>query len=377
MHYGVFDDPKDYEELVHGIPTSESDHVPDCIKGRNLSGTKYFINELKENNFYASTKREPLGKGIKRNYKFPDEVYKNSFKFGIPTIGFYNAKDVIYNGCKLDEAPEHKELYKKTHGYCDPGEQLNRHYNWKFDKNKHLFGLPQEKEIDGVKKTLLMDMMDSPFPKTKLASKRLEDFRQTNTDMVGIPKYKGTLHPKIGPDHTFGVPNKLSGFWNAGKCIFGDPKEISKNSLKTDPDLGRDFRYKSKIKNLKPIEYDSDKVFGIPSIRRDLPKLKKPKITDLTNYGDEDDAYELLYPHPCATMGVSDVDFDQLHTKDEINKILVDNKFYIPKNELDCIYDITIKNYPNNEGKISYTSFISTLKNLKREYMKYRTLIDS
>lgn len=375
LHVGIYDDPKDYEQLVHGVPTALSDHVPDCIKGRNLSGTKYFINDIKENMFYASTKREPLGKGIKRNYRFPTEVNEKDFKFGIPTVGLLNAKEVIYNGCKLEEPPEVKELYKKTHGYCDPGEQKDRKYKWYFDKRDHQFGLPQEKERDGVKKCLLIDTSESPYPKTKLASKRLEDFRQASTDMLGIPRYKGTLHPKIGPDHTFGVANKLSGFWNAGKCIFGDPQETSKESMMPDKDLGRDVRYRSKIKNLQPIEYDINKACGIPSIRRDLPKKELPRVTDMVNYGDEEDVYELLYPHPCATMGVRDEDFDVLHTKEEIVQILKENKYRIPDEELNTVFDIALKNYPNEEGKLSYTSFVNTLRLLKREYMRYRTLV--
>ena len=32
LHPGIYDDPKDYENLVHGIKTKYSDHVPDCIK---------------------------------------------------------------------------------------------------------------------------------------------------------------------------------------------------------------------------------------------------------------------------------------------------------------------------------------------------------
>ena len=86
LHYGIFDDPRDYENLVHGIKTQSSDHVKDCIKGTNLNGNAYFLNQLKENH-YASSKREPLGKSIIRNYTFPEEVKQEGFKFGIPTKG--------------------------------------------------------------------------------------------------------------------------------------------------------------------------------------------------------------------------------------------------------------------------------------------------
>ena len=45
LHPGIFDDPKDYEKLVHGVKTKESDHVPDCIKGANIDGNKFFMNQ--------------------------------------------------------------------------------------------------------------------------------------------------------------------------------------------------------------------------------------------------------------------------------------------------------------------------------------------
>jgi hypothetical protein len=36
---------------------------------------------------YARCQREPLGKSIMRNYKFPEVVRDNRFRFGVETIG--------------------------------------------------------------------------------------------------------------------------------------------------------------------------------------------------------------------------------------------------------------------------------------------------
>lgn len=86
LHYGVFNDPKDYENYIHGLKTAESDHMNQCIYGTNLNGAKYFINEMKEQK-YVRTKKEPLGKPLNRNYNMPEEVNKDTFKFGVPTKG--------------------------------------------------------------------------------------------------------------------------------------------------------------------------------------------------------------------------------------------------------------------------------------------------
>jgi hypothetical protein len=51
-----------------------------------MSGVNYFLNKIKEDK-YARNQREPLGQSIIRNYKFPEVVKEDNFKFGIPTTG--------------------------------------------------------------------------------------------------------------------------------------------------------------------------------------------------------------------------------------------------------------------------------------------------
>ena len=113
LHPGIYDDDKFYEELTHGMKSKPSDHVPDCIKGANIDGNKFFMNQLAESH-YASSKREPLGKSLVRDYQFPEEVKDEKFRFGVPTKGILNAKDLIYNGCLLKEPDDVKKLYYNT-----------------------------------------------------------------------------------------------------------------------------------------------------------------------------------------------------------------------------------------------------------------------
>jgi len=84
LHYGIFDDDKTYQSLMHGCKTKYSDHVPDCIKSKNDSGVNHFVNQIKESK-YSSSKREPLGQRLQRNYDFPDKIKTNDdFRFGNP-----------------------------------------------------------------------------------------------------------------------------------------------------------------------------------------------------------------------------------------------------------------------------------------------------
>ena len=41
------------------------------------------------------------------------------------------------------------------------------------------------------------------------------------------------------------------------------------------------------------------------------------------------------------------------------------------------MFEVGLKNYPNSEGKMSPKSFVSTMKKIKKEYQKYRVIINS
>lgn len=193
-----------------------------------------------------------------------------------------NAKEILYSSNNLNESEEVKRLYNKTHGLTDPGEQMNRNYNWNLDKANHVFGKPEPVEWDGAKKSLMSDNLEGAFPKTVIAEKRLEDFRQATSDMVGRGKFRGALHADIKDDHTFGVKSVLEGNWNVAKCLNGDPNLINEKSLEHDPDLGKNILHRSKLTNAQPKELDPHKTFGVPSIRYDLKQRTKPSVSDLT-----------------------------------------------------------------------------------------------
>ena len=377
LHYGIYDDNKDYENMVHGIKTQSSLHVSDCINGPNYNGNKNFMNDLAESQ-YASAKREPLGKSIVRNYKFPEICKSSDFKFGIPTTGISNAKDIIYNGSPEEENDYVKKLYYKSHGITGPGEHNTRYYNWNFDPQNHKFGLYKKIENDGVFKSLRNDFLLNPYPQTKLVEKRSEDFRIANNDILGKGKYHGSMNPKyFDENHIFGQKSKLGDAWNVGRCIHGDENTIKLKYLLPDEDLGKSTNFNKRIKNYKSQSMDNNieynKIYGVPSIRRDLQKPKKGRsVCDFKNYGDEPDAYDLLYPHPGAIRGVYDEDFEKLLTKEEIYNTMRKYDFIIPEEEYDLMFDICLKNYPNEEKKVSAKAFISTMRNLKREYQKYR-----
>uniref|UniRef100_A0A8C3J4I1 EFHB C-terminal EF-hand domain-containing protein n=1 Tax=Calidris pygmaea TaxID=425635 RepID=A0A8C3J4I1_9CHAR len=63
-------------------------------------------------------------------------------------------------------------------------------------------------------------------------------------------------------------------------------------------------------------------ICGVPTIRSDIPAPRIRRISDRTNYGDEGDAYTLLFPSVFSEKGVYERDFFKTRPKEEIAQIL-------------------------------------------------------
>lgn len=165
----------------------------------------------------------------------------------------------------------------------DPGEQKNRNYNWyEIDKKSHVFGRFQPREYNGAKNSLITDFLEASYPKTRIVDKRLEDFRQATDDMIGKSKFKGSIRPDIDENFVFGARSiKGNDMWNMGKCLHGDPYSQNALLLEPDKDLGKCTLHKSKLNAIQPKEYDPNRIFGVPSIRYDLPKKRSPSVNDM------------------------------------------------------------------------------------------------
>jgi hypothetical protein len=86
----------------------------------------------------------------------------------------------------------------------------------------------------------------------------------------------GQGKPPVTDDHVFGVRNVVGNdVWNAAKCIHGQPTE---KHLQPDIDLGKSV--KPGCRNTVRKEEDSNRVFGTPTIRTDIPFKEKRSIAD-------------------------------------------------------------------------------------------------
>ena len=103
------------------------------------------------------------------------------------------------------------DLYVKTHGAYNPGEQRRRQYDWPstgLNPATHSFGaVDKDNYQQGVKKAL-QPALDQTLPQpAKVSNKIYEDFKAQATDYLGKPRKLGAGDRPLPPDHVYGLPS--------------------------------------------------------------------------------------------------------------------------------------------------------------------------
>ena len=303
-HFGTAYDPLPEEHHIYGKATYESDHVNEVIRAQDFTKFTDYSNQICEGQ-YASTKNEPLGTTLSRNYNLPTQVQDKNFDYGVPTPFSENAKHLLYpKDGRAQEDPDVRAMYHKSHGTTETGEQLNRKYDWQIDTTQHAFGLADAKQIDGAAMALQPERYQQNYPQTLIVKKNVEDYRNVIHEELGKTKNLGTGKVPLDVQHSFGENKKRCDDWGVGKCIEGEPSE---RELQPDRNLGVTNRHG--FRNV-PKPGDEHRVFGTPSIRADVPKRAQKSVADHTNYGDESSAVQVLFPQHINSFGVDQSDFD-------------------------------------------------------------------
>lgn len=146
---------------------------------------------------YASAIREPLGHSYQRGYKWPSHA--RGISFGVANnIEPDAAKKLIYpDKGSLEEKPEVRDMYKKTHGNWAPGEQRQRGYNWdekRFGsdvKTQHTFGYGEKRLLNGAAMAVNPERFEEAYPKTVIVKKVVEDVKSVVNDQLGASKNLG------------------------------------------------------------------------------------------------------------------------------------------------------------------------------------------
>jgi hypothetical protein len=302
----------------HGVTTMKGDRVGDCFDQVPPSELADFLNEQKES-IYLSNIKEPLGASYSRGHVFPNVVNDADFRFGTTTKTSESSKGLIYYNETIPDrrayslsgapaaAPDSSMNIER-----DITRQINREYNWQspgIDPNTHRFGKIQPLQMNGVADALKRD------DDTKIGSKRVNQVRAATHDRLGKQRELRGVLRQFGEDFVFGR-NNVPDEWGAKKTIQGN---YTPGEQMPDRDLGVSTR---RLDNLSFIpDNHANRVFGVPSIRNDLPAPHLKSVADGNNYGDEVNAKGLLYPSTFAFDGVSQEDFLQVRPPEEIREL--------------------------------------------------------
>eukprot|EP01006_Ploeotia_vitrea_P006421 TRINITY_DN13068_c0_g1_i1.p2 TRINITY_DN13068_c0_g1~~TRINITY_DN13068_c0_g1_i1.p2 ORF type:complete len:437 (+),score=34.67 TRINITY_DN13068_c0_g1_i1:39-1349(+) len=316
-HYGkAFDAPP--PNIRFGTVCDTSETARNLIQPIPESAFADKQRTLKES-VYLSSKREPLGQGKRSAEKLPQHTQEEKFRYGCRTIGSESAKNLMYPRDDHEDEEEERRAANpafnsvKAERRYEAGEQRQRGYNWQahgIDPGCFRFGAKEiHQGAGGVAQALKPDQ-DTELH-TVIVRKIVEDYKDTMHDELGQPKNLG-FGGRAPKGHTYGRAMAYDN-WGARECIRGDPNE---ELSKPDKDLGRSI--KPGTRNFT----DDPRVFGVPTIRSDIAKPKRKRVTDFQNYGDEPKTVGLMYPSKYADDDVYEEDFLQPIEKEALAEIM-------------------------------------------------------
>ena len=104
----------------------------------------------------------------------------------------------------------------------------------------------------------------------------------------------------------------------------------------------------------------STKVFGVPSVRTDIPPPLQKSVADHQSYGDEMGAGELLTPPPYTDEGVTESDFVEARTPVELRAIFSAAGFRVDDATFGAAYALAAARGPG--GAVSVDSMRRALR---------------
>mmetsp|Transcript_28766 Transcript_28766/g.70933 ORF Transcript_28766/g.70933 Transcript_28766/m.70933 type:complete len:452 (-) Transcript_28766:47-1402(-) len=345
VHYGRSDDP--IPDKVFGVKSVKLESAADLMVGYPTSELMQWRLDRQED-IYASTKREPLGKSFNRGHAHPDGlgtsrpfgvsngVLEKNLQSQVKELVFPLDTEVMQGDADKSEA---HAMYVKTHGDYAPGEQRRRGYDWQaagLNPDHAVFGqVDNHPYMNGVAKAMNPLTDDSNKASVAIIQKRVEDFKMSNNDELGHVKTLGH-GPTAAPDgHIYGVPSRRCQEWGAGRLIKGDYNE---EEQAPDPDLGKSLR--QGYRNVaEPV--DGNRAFGVPTIRTDLParSARQKSVADNSNYGNEPAAVSLIFPSGGADRGVVEDDYLKPYTKDSLREFYNGAGIYVGEDEFEAAFE--------------------------------------
>jgi hypothetical protein len=333
--------------MVYGKQTERSEAASALVNPETESPLMNYFNAKKEN-IYASKSKEPLGKTVNRTYQLPDFVNSEQFRFGHSVIPDVSSKELIFPRGDIYHVDDSAhDLYVQTHKSYHPGEQVRRYKEGiPLDTTEHRFGKVDNKELDGVKKSLQPSVTDkqSGFNyEPAIVNKTQQEYLQFHRDPLGKSRHHILTQNDLPQHvlesaHTFGMATKADP-WGASECMKGN---YTSEQQQPDNDLGRTV--KTFRTTLPP--NDPGRIYGCPTIRYDIKAPRNRSISDMSNYGNEPNAHTTMYPSKYSR--ITEEDFDTLVSRQTIREIIMSSGCIDSDQEFDKVYDYALHVYEHD-----------------------------
>lgn len=326
-HYGIARDAPASPDKVYGRPSNRNDSVEKCFEAMAVKPATMGVVVM------PSEMREPLGHAAASPTKLPPETQSPNFRFGKPSIVSEDVKTVIYSAIS-SSPPSAEPMVQKKHNYT-----------WNsIDPATHRFGAVSERSDAALTvppcETTLM-----PSP-TKHSRAQLAP--------LGASRLGGTM-PPLPANTVFGHPKK------SDDVSLSDLLHGFGTAESTDDRLGKPTTKSVTLRHMRDVDPPASKsrVFGVPSVRTDLPAPKVQKLTSNNDYGDGATAQTALYPSSFDKLGLSRAEVLRPVTLAEVQSIAQKCGLNLKDEEIAASFNYAVAHSPDHQCCMQ--SFVSAL----------------
>ncbi|EDL82848.1 EF hand domain family, member B (predicted), isoform CRA_b [Rattus norvegicus] len=112
-------------------------------------------------------------------------------------------------------------------------------------------------------------------------------------------------------------------------------------------------------------------IYGVPTIRSDIPAPRIRRVSDMNNYGEEGNAYALLHPSIFSQKGVFERDFFKTRSKEEISDILTNIGVKLTEEEFENVWNLASQKH--QQGEVCVETIRNVLDELHADLFKCKT----
>lgn len=223
VHYGKAEDKEMVisKNMTHGVASNANpDTTAECVNPDPKTLFERKVND-KQESIYHTSKTKPLGQIPDQTPNLPagTDIYEKKFGKVMEKTDWVG--EIVNPPKSLKQVEQEskvgKDLYVKSHASWDPGEQMNRQYDWSRWDNADRFGEPTPSNERGlhVKAAMYWQAQRKILPPERVISrwdngaiiegKIVEDHREKYIDQLGQTRdpIKDTMN--VAADHTFGI----------------------------------------------------------------------------------------------------------------------------------------------------------------------------